>query len=163
MDYATKSAVISECGDYRYVLGRQWSDGPACMFIGLNPSTADAADDDPTIRRCVRFASDWGYGSLYMLNLFGFRATDPKRLTRVIDPIGAQNDDFLMEYAGRSKIIIAAWGNHGTLLGRDIQVRQTMCDELHHVHHLGLTKVNQPRHPLYLKADTVPSSWGCKQ
>ncbi len=69
-----RSAVLSDCGTYRYALGRIWNPTtPPALFIGLNPSTADARQDDPTIRRCIRFARDWGYGGLLMGNLYAYR------------------------------------------------------------------------------------------
>ena len=72
-----RGADISPCGRYRYSLWRKWGPGATCMFVGLNPSTADETADDPTIRRCMAFARDWGYGALCMANLFAYRATDP--------------------------------------------------------------------------------------
>jgi hypothetical protein len=88
-----RAAVLSECGRYRYVLTRTWDhDLAACAFIGLNPSTADAHEDDPTIRRCIRFARDWGHGGLIMLNLFAWRSTDPRGLLDAIFPVGPPAD-----------------------------------------------------------------------
>lgn len=73
-------ADISDCGRYRWRLSRRWDDGPQACFVMLNPSTADGLDDDPTVRRCVRFARGWGYGELVVVNLFPYRATDPGEL-----------------------------------------------------------------------------------
>ncbi|MEP0894347.1 DUF1643 domain-containing protein [Leptolyngbya boryana FACHB-1624] len=84
------------------------------MFVGLNPSTADETHDDPTIRRCTKFAKDWGYSGLCMTNLFAYRATDPKEMIASVDSIGLENDQYLLEYAARAGIVVAAWGNHGT-------------------------------------------------
>ena len=82
-------AKISGCGTYRYALWRHWDsdwngqgDSNSVMFIGLNPSTADATEDDPTLRRCIGFAKSWGFGGLYMLNVFAYRATDPRLMKR---------------------------------------------------------------------------------
>ena len=112
-------AKLSECRQYRYALWRTWDDSkPYAMFVGLNPSTADETDDDPTIRRCIVFAKDWGYGGLCMANLFAYRATDPSNMFSAQDPIGPQNDVWLERLAKDAGIVVAAWGNHGGHLGR---------------------------------------------
>jgi hypothetical protein len=86
-------AVFSEDRFYRYLLRRIWdSDKPMIAFIGLNPSTADEINNDPTITRCITRAHDSGYGGIYMLNLFAFRATDPKVMKAFPRPIGPEND-----------------------------------------------------------------------
>lgn len=147
------TATFSPCRRYRYTLWRRWDDGPYAMFVGLNPSTADETTDDPTIRRCIRFARDWGYSALCMTNLFALRATDPKAMLADPEPIGAENDDRLFQASREAGIIVAAWGAHGSHRRRDRDVLRM----LRHVHHLGLTKSGQPRHPLYLRADSTPA------
>jgi hypothetical protein len=92
------------------------------MIIGLNPSTADEIDDDPTIRRCIAFAKSWGYGGLYMANLFAFRATEPADLFAANDPIGSGNDEWLCNLSKDAGVVVAAWGNHGSHLGRSREV-----------------------------------------
>ena len=88
-----KNAIFSDCRKYRYVLSRTWNDKKkTILFIGLNPSTADEKIDDPTIRRCINYAQNWGYGSLLMVNLFAYRATIPTELKNVKNPIGNDND-----------------------------------------------------------------------
>ena len=88
-----KDAILSEDRKYRYVLSRIWDESKSMvMIIGLNPSTADETIDDPTIVRCIDFAKNWGYGGIYMLNLFAFRATLPKDMFSVENPIGDEND-----------------------------------------------------------------------
>lgn len=157
VEYTEKSAFIDLGGLYRYKLSREWApELPCCMFIGLNPSTADADRDDPTIRRCVGFARRWGYGKLVMCNLFAFRATDPAALFEPEDPVGPENDEWLIDCAERADLIVAAWGARGDIRGRAHEVRTFLPE---HVHHLGLTKFDQPRHPLYLRADTRPVLW----
>jgi hypothetical protein len=75
-------AEFSDCGTYRYALWRTWNAlQPGVLFVGLNPSTADATTDDPTIRRCIGFAKRWGYGGITMANVFAYRATDPREMT----------------------------------------------------------------------------------
>lgn len=145
------------------MLYRSWSDlatvakGRA-MFIGLNPSTADEHQDDPTIRRCIGFAKTWGYDSLVMLNLFAWRATDPIDMLQAPDPVGPENDWHLMNAAADADVIIAAWGTHGAHLGRDHVVRH-MRWVGHRLHVLRLTKDGHPAHPLYLPAKLQPVRW----
>lgn len=133
------------------------------MFIGLNPSTADEDTDDPTVRRCIRFARDWGYGSLAMTNMYAFRSTDPHGLLTATDPIGPENDRALLEIGDRAGIIIAAWGSWGTKIKpyvmRPVSVAATWADKS--LHCLGTTKDGQPRHPLYVRADFQPVLWRC--
>lgn len=91
-----KGAIISGCGKYRYSLWRTWDKKlPKVMFIMLNPSTADAYEDDPTIRRCINFAKSWGYGGIVVGNLFAYRATNPKKLILIDDPSGSANHHYL--------------------------------------------------------------------
>lgn len=150
-------AIFSACRTYRYGLWRNWIGGEGfAMFVGLNPSTADETADDPTIRRCIGFAKAWGYAGLCMTNLFAFRATEPKEMLRAADPIGPGNDDALCRLANYAGVIIAAWGAHGTHLGRDRTVR-SMLPKLHY---LRLTKDGHPGHPLYLPKTLVPQPWG---
>lgn len=146
------SAVLSPCRLYRYELWRRWSDAAACVFVGLNPSTADETNDDPTIRKCVGYAKRWGYGSLCMVNLFAFRATLPKDMLAADDPIGPDNDATLKRLAADAGIVIAAWGNDGGHLGRDKAV-MAMLPELHC---LKQNKDGSPAHPLYLRGDAMP-------
>jgi len=148
-------AEISECGQYRYALWRRWSHGPQVLFVGLNPSTADATLDDPTIRRCIGFAKAWGYGGLLMANLFAWRATDPRHMIAASDPVGPRNDHALIKAHGQSALAVAAWGAQGSFLGRDRLVRAL----LPRLHILRLTKSGQPGHPLYLPSSLRPVPW----
>jgi len=146
-----KSAVFSGCRTYRYALWRWWNlTKPYAMFIGLNPSTADETEDDPTIRRCIRFAKDWGYGGLCMTNLFALRATDPKFMMGHPSPVGPGNTQWINNLAAFAGVVVFAWGTHGGFEERDILITEILgkgkC--------LGKTKNGHPRHPLYLKADT---------
>lgn len=155
------SACFSPCRKYRYSLIREWgglfSNNLSIMFIGLNPSTADATLDDPTIRREINFAKAWGYSGLYKVNLFGYRSTDPKKLKDVEDPIGPENDDYIINIGKSNKVgrIVAAWGTLGTFKNRDKTVK-AFFDE---IYHLGLTKDGHPKHPLYLSKNTQLERW----
>ena len=150
-------AEFSACRKYRYSLWRWWDENkPYLMVIGLNPSTADEFEDDPTIRRCKRFASDWGYGGLFMTNLFAIRATDPQIMLKHSNPIGPENNHYLVKIAHDAGMILAAWGNHGSNLSRDWEVRK-LIEKTKQMYCLGKTKTGQPKHPLYIKANTEPS------
>ena len=151
----TCGAELSNCRSYRYALWRRWDwQGYAnqVMFIGLNPSTADEHQDDPTIRRCIRFARDWGYGGLLMCNAFAFRATNPKDMKAASDPIGPRNDESLSYRKSQVGFIVAAWGAHCPT-----EREREVCEVIGQtVHCLGRTKAGHPKHPLYLRADTQP-------
>ena len=128
-----------------------WDDDlPAILFIGLNPSTADEEQDDPTIRRCMSFSRDWGYGTLLMANLFAFRATDPAKLRLQDDPVGPENDYWIEREYERAQTRIAAWGTKGSYQNRDVAIRKLLPD----LFCLGLTNGGYPKHPLYLPKDT---------
>lgn len=126
------------------------------MFVGLNPSTADETQDDPTIRRCIAFAKDWGYAGLCMTNLFAFRATDPKDMKAAAEPTGSENDMHLKALAEGAGVIVAAWGANGTYKGRDAEVRRLLPA----LHYLALTKDGHPGHPLYLRKTLTPVPMG---
>lgn len=155
-------AEFSDDGRYRYLLQRQWdSTGRRCVFVMLNPSTADGSLDDPTIRRCVGFAKREGCAQLDVVNLYALRATRPVHLWEADDPVGPENDDWIMNVTlemgyGDDTLVIAAWGTHGK---PDRVKRVLELVELPMVC-LGLTKDGSPRHPLYLPsaAPLVPYS-----
>lgn len=148
-----KSAVLSNCRNYRYELWRVWDETkPHAMFIGLNPSTADETEDDPTIRRCISFAKSWGYGGLCMVNLFAFRATQPVDMIKAADPIGEKNDATLVRLSKSAGVIVAAWGNNGTFMNRSTEVKE----RLPNISALKINKSGEPAHPLYLNSALKP-------
>lgn len=152
-------ATISDCGRYRYELGRRWDDGPDLLgFVMLNPSTADAQVDDATIRRCIRFGVDMGFAGIVVANLFAFRATDPRELHLAMDPIGPDNISALMGL-GREcqRLILAGWGAHAKhpRFRRHAAFVRTLLPGMKA---LGLTKTGEPRHPLYLPATSRPTA-----
>lgn len=155
-----RSATLTPCRRYRYSLWRNWrgllpdAKGYA-LFIGLNPSTADETNDDPTIRRCIAFARAWGYEALCMANLFAYRATDPADMLTQADPVGADNDRMLLELAAGAGVVVAAWGVHGGHRGRAAEVQKL----LPRLHYLKLTKGGHPSHPLYLPKTLSPVAW----
>ena len=133
--------------EYRYTLWRVWDEDKGFVqFIGLNPSTADETQDDPTIRRCVGFAKDWGYGSICMTNLFAYRATLPKDMMAAAEPIGSKNDEWLSVTSIYASLIIAAWGTKGVHLGRD----KHLLTLIPAMKCLRFTKGGFPEHPLYI-------------
>ena len=143
-----KNATFSDCRKYRYGLSRTWNGKKkTILFIGLNPSTANEKIDDPTIRRCINYAQNWGYGSLLMVNLFAYRATLPSELKNVKNPIGNDNDLQIIELSKKADIAVAAWGNEGTLLNRDKEVKKILPNLMC----LKINKSGQPSHPLYQK------------
>lgn len=145
---------MSSCGTYRYTLMRRWRAGAALRFVMLNPSTADATLDDPTIRRCVGFAKREGYAALIVLNLYAFRATDPKALLNCDDAVGPDNDSHLWSHLYSASQgptpVVAAWGVNAQL-GRVQQVLSLVDDVDWRC--LGTTKDGHPRHPLYVRGD----------
>lgn len=164
MTAATGAIAVESCADisddglYRYVLGRRWDYSlPECVFIMLNPSTADASQDDPTIRRCISFARSFGCGSLLVGNLYAFRATDPRDLFSADEPTGGErNDKALTELFTRGAVIVAAWGAHAKA-ERVAEVRRLPgADRLSA---LATTKDGAPRHPLYVPGIASPTAW----
>ena len=150
MSTIKKSAVFSSCRKYRYSLTRAWNlTGNYVLFIGLNPSVADELIDDPTLKRCINFAKDWGYGGLIMVNLFAYVSTHPSELKNTKLPIGKENDKHILKNHQKSQLTVIAWGNDGYLYDRDKEVLaiidSPMC--------LNINKSGQPAHPLYQKKD----------
>jgi hypothetical protein len=145
-----RGATFDPTGAYRYHLWREWDAArPAVTFIMLNPSSADAGRDDPTIRRCIGFARSWGYGRLEVVNLFAYRASSPRELFAASDPVGPVNEAYLARAAGD---IVVAWGNHGT----NAAERASEVAAAEDARCLGLTALGQPRHPLYVAATVTP-------
>ena len=128
------------------------------QFIGLNPSTADEVNDDPTIRRCVRLTKAWGYGALCMTNLFAFRATNPRDLMASVDSVGLRNDSHLIDVSKEAAFTICAWGRGGNFNGRGIHVCLILRKAGARLFHLGLNSDLSPKHPLYLPATTKPQA-----
>jgi hypothetical protein len=146
-------AVFSECGKYRYSLWRNWNAAkPFVVFIGLNPSTAGAVEDDPTIRRCRGYAQAWDFGGMYVVNLFAFRATRPAGMKQAHDSVGPKNDRHLQEVVARAGMVVAIWGNHGAHLNRSEEVRGCLTG----LKCLKLNKSGEPCHPLYLRKNLRP-------
>jgi len=148
----TGGATFDDGGAYRYSLWRSWAAGPRIAFVLLNPSTADATADDPTVRRCLGFARALGFGSLEVVNVCALRSPHPSALLRHPDPVGPANAETIARALAGADMVIAGWGNEGArfipLLPANIWAADLHC--------LGLTKLGQPRHPLYLPAASQP-------
>ena len=147
-----EETIFSPCQKYRYTLWRRWAPGPVVQFVGLNPSTADETNNDPTVRRCIDFAKRWNAGALCMTNIFAWRDTDPEKMKRAVDPVGPDNDRWLLAVAEVAAERVAAWGNHGKHLDRSVHVKWLFAGANRPLHCLRLTGTGQPCHPLYLPA-----------
>ena len=166
-DTIVRTAALSKDGVYRFALSRSFKPGSKSMiWIMLNPSTADAEVDDPTIRRCMGYAQDWGFDSMTVVNLFPLRATDPKELTTHTEPkdILKLNLGYIESecYWSQPSLVVAAWGTHGALLRRNKLVIDRLTALGVSLHVLGLTEDRHPKHPLYLKKDLKPVLWSGK-
>ncbi len=153
---AFQPATFSPCRTWRYRLERRWGQGNTCAFIMLNPSTADEAQDDPTIRRCIGYAKRWGFGGLLIGNIFALRSTDPRGLYDARDPIGPENDYWLDQIARDADRIVCGWGTHGGFLHRGPAVLARL--HRHRPMALKITAEGHPGHPLYLKGDLEPKA-----
>lgn len=152
------TAEVSPDGRYRYALQRTWAPGrPGMLWVLANPSSADAAADDPTLRRCVRFAHDHGCGGLAVVNLWAWRATRPDDLAAAVDPVGPDNDGWIATSSRQvDGPVVLGWGVQADQL-RVASVLALLGDRAKHC--LGLTRDGHPRHPLYVRADTRLRPW----
>lgn len=148
-----KDAKLSDDGLYRYWLIRDWdATKPRVCFVMLNPSTADASEDDPTIRRCIGFAKSWGYGSLVVVNVCAFRATDPKNLLIMEDAVGPDNDNWIRSAVLNSDKVICAWGTFPHFTSQ----MKAVLKSIPMPYYLKLSKDGRPCHPLYLRSTLTP-------
>lgn len=156
-----RTATFSRSRIYRYELWRRWSQGTRYVnFICLNPSTADESTDDPTVRKCVKFARTWGYDALCITNLFAYRVTDRSVIKQVADPVGLGNDRHILSVASKAALVVCAWSTDGAFMGRGSIVRRMIAR--FDPHYLRLTR-EQPWHPLYLPDATIPSRWHSRE
>lgn len=153
-------AEYSDCERYRYTLTRVWNpDGDRALFVMLNPSTATEVQNDPTVERCERRARALGFGAFRVLNIFAYRATDPRDMRRADDPVGPENDAVILEALPWADRVICAWGTHGAHLGRGAQVAAMLRDAGAELFHLGLSRDGHPKHPLYIGYAIQPQAW----
>ena len=157
--FGVGSATFSPCRRYRYTLTREGLGGRGTVcWLMLNPSTADADVNDPTIRRCIDFTQRWGYGKLLVLNLYAYRATDPAELLRCADPCGPDNDRVITELAPACDLTVCAWGAHPMAPPRARAVEELLGPDVP-LWCLSWTKEGEPRHPLYLPAALDPEPY----
>jgi hypothetical protein len=175
-----REATVSICGSYRYDMTRTVEPGCTCdrcavaqyrysvprsgplpfvLWVLCNPSIADAEIDDPTERRGWGFTSSWGYNSMVFVNVSAYRSTNPK-YQRVPGQLQADhNEGFILRHAIDAAMIVCAWGNHahrGLAYKTQCALQTHAADK---VYHMGLTKLGQPKHPLYLSKETKPQLW----
>ncbi|MGH2451997.1 MAG: DUF1643 domain-containing protein [Candidatus Limnocylindria bacterium] len=156
MPAVSAGALFSRDRRYRYRLWRRWNPARRLIaFCMLNPSAADERSDDPTIRRCIGYARDWGYGGVEIVNLFALRATDPRELWDARDPVGRGNDVYVIEAAQRSEAVVIAWGVHGAFRSRGAAALDLLSPRARLLA-LGWTRAGEPRHPLYQRRDVRP-------
>lgn len=155
-------AIFSPCRKYRYLLESVWDgDAGIVTFVMLNPSTADETNEDPTNTRCRRYVEAWGLGGLRFVNLFAYRAVDPRDMKAAQDPIGPGNDEAIVTACLGAKMIVCAWGSHGQHLSREATVTELLREFPLHV--LRLNRGGSPTHPLYLPRALRPQSWAQKK
>lgn len=152
-DVIYRGADFSSCRTWRYTLRRTWAPlKPRLLMTLLNPSKADETRDDRTNRRGMQFAWLWGFGSLIFCNAFAFRTPRPAEMKRAADPVGPENDAWILREAKAADKIVVAWGVHGNHWGRDAQVLDLLVG--FELFCFGRTKDGHPKHPLYLRRDT---------
>ncbi len=149
-------AVLSPCGRFRYRLARTWGPGERMAFVMLNPSTADATTDDPTIRKCIGFARRNGFDGIEVVNLFAFRATDPADLRRAGYQVGAYNDSHIIEAAHAAGAVVVAWGAQAGELERPGQVLAMLHAVGVEPLALRISAKGHPWHPLMLPYSCTP-------
>ena len=150
--------VFSPDRRYRYTLLHRWDElldpGRGIAWIGLNPSTADEHQLDPTLRRIRDFSAAWGYAFFVMLNAFAWRATDPADMKAAADPVGPDNDRWIAHWSAQVDRVMLAWGEHGAHRGRDRQVLGLLPPG--RVFCLERNASGQPKHPLYVARTVAP-------
>lgn len=149
--FIRRTAEFSPCRTFRYTLGRYWdTERPQVTFVLLNPSTADAEKDDPTNRRGIQYAIDWGFGSVVFCNLFAFRTPHPKEMKKAEDPVGPLNDFWILKEAQKAEKVVLAWGASGSFRRRDLEVLTLLREAEIPLWHIWLTQADHPGHILYL-------------
>lgn len=155
----TSRAVFSQDERYRYRLDRLWSHDPklgSVTWIMLNPSTATAEVDDPTVAKCQTYTRRWGYRRLTVVNLFAWRDTSPFGMKRAVDPVGPENDYHIRAACHMADLVMAAWGNDGAHRNRSQEVRKLLALEEVALYCLKINQGGEPAHPLYQRLSAQP-------
>lgn len=157
MNDPKSGAIFSACKNYRYTLWRKWGEGRTVAFCLLNPSTADARRNDPTVTRCIARAKAMGYAGIEVVNIFAWKSTDPKQLQFIRDPVGKMNDKFLLAAMENNDKLICGWGTHGWLNNRQKEVLKLFknCDK----YVLAFNQNHTPKHPLYVGYNVREALW----
>lgn len=151
-------AKFSPCMRYRYRLWRNWEPEKGYVtFLMLNPSTANEIENDPTVERCQTRALDMGFGGLQVVNIFAYRSTDPRVLYGLDDPVGPENDAAILEATREAKLVVCAWGKHGNLNNRGVEVTGMLRAAGVQLNCLGTNQDGTPKHPLYVGYAALPS------
>lgn len=147
-----KTVKISECQKYRYSLTRVWDESkPSILFVGLNPSTADADKDDPTIKKLIAYTKAWGYGGFEIVNLFAYRSSDPKNLyNKQAIAIGPGNTTYLKQAASSHVKTICMWGNQAKEISETVTAIWTQYFRGKGAYCFKINRDGSPAHPLYL-------------
>jgi|SRR5688572_18446770 len=160
MEIVQRTATFSQDRVYRYELGRVLSGvrypDRLIVWIMLNPSTADEFKEDPTIRRVISFSAKWGFGKIMILNMFAFRSPIARKLVGHPDPVGPDNDYYILKHSLDAHLIVVGWGNWGRLHQRSTQIRKLLPFPLSC---LGVTASGHPKHPLYLPNESRLEVW----
>ena len=158
-------ATFGAAADEPRPLGRSLCEArvTTCTWVMLNPSTADAFGDDPTIRRCIGFARAWGFHRTIIVNLFALRSTDPAALRTADDPIGPLNDSSIHGSVHTADLVVCAWGKHGAFMRRGEAVAKIVRDAGKAPHCLATNKDGSPVHPLYQPSTRMPVLWETAQ
>jgi hypothetical protein len=159
-----KTAKLSDCQKYRFSLIRVWDESkPTILFIGLNPSTADAEKDDPTIKKLITYTKAWGYGGFEIVNLFAFRSSDPKYLIGLNSTpiaVGSGNANYLKQAASNHTMIVCMWGNQAKEISETITELWAQYFKGRGAHCFKLNRDGSPAHPLYLPGTCKPIKFG---
>lgn len=159
----SRGAEVSACGLYRYRLWRAWAPGPRMLWVMLNPSTADSADDDHTIRKCIGFAKRMNLPGIEVVNLFAWRDRDPRTLRAAFDPVGPDNDAAILTEAHAAAVVVFGWGG---FRWEGVRPRAAAVQKMIHAHtgkaplSFGVTAYGDPRHPLMLGYKTKLEEYG---
>lgn len=158
--FCSSTAVFSLGYTHRYLLRRTWEAERGFLhWLMLNPSDADEANNDPTLERCQQRSFDMGFGGFIVTNLFGFRSPYPDQLHKAADPIGDENDRFILKAAEECAHTVCGWGTNGGYMGRDKAVLAMLRKASAPLYVLAINQDGSPGHPLYLPYDLEPTRW----